>query len=94
LPPRGEREKVELFCAVDTLKSALGGEEATSQPQAINREGMWTTFHRLRQSKLPGLWGQFLHSIGYSSATEEPLFVELVNEVHFEVMIKERYNFP
>ena len=38
------KDKLELFSAeyTDTLKSALEGEEATPQPQAIDREKMWT----------------------------------------------------
>jgi hypothetical protein len=52
---------------------------------------MWTTFFRLRQIKLPDLWRQFLHSVSCGCATEEPLFMELVNEVCFESMIKETY---
>ena len=41
------RDKLELFSAeyTDTLKSALEGEEATPQPQAIDREKMWTQYN-------------------------------------------------
>ena len=45
----------------------------------------------LRQNKLTDLWRKFLHSIGCTSATEEPLFMEYVNEVHFEKLMKEKY---
>ena len=73
------------------MKSALEGEEATPQPQAIDREKMWTQYLILRQNKLTDLWRKFLHSIGCTSATEEPLFMEYVNEVHFEKLMKEKY---
>ena len=41
------RDKLELFSAeyTDTLKSALEGEEATPQPQAVDREKMWTQYN-------------------------------------------------
>ena len=75
------KEGFEAFSVeyVGTLKSALDG-EATPQPRP-DREQMWATFFRLRQRKLPDMWRQFLHSISCESATVEPLFMELVNEV-------------
>ena len=88
------RQKLELFSTefADTMKSALESEQGTSRSQhVIDREKMWTTFFRLRQNKLPSLWRQFLHSISCSSATQEPLFMELVNEVYFENMVKKKY---
>ena len=41
------RGKLELFSAeyTDTLKSALEGKEATPQPQAVDREKMWTQYN-------------------------------------------------
>ena len=41
------RDKLELFSAeyTDTLKSAIENEEATPQPQAIDREKMWTQYN-------------------------------------------------
>ena len=41
------RDKLELFSVeyTDTLKSALEGEEATPQPQAVDREKMWTQYN-------------------------------------------------
>ena len=41
------RDKLELFSAeyTDTLKSALEGEEATPQPQAVDREKTWTQYN-------------------------------------------------
>ena len=41
------RDKLELFSAeyTDTLKSALEGEEATPQPQAVDREKMWIQYN-------------------------------------------------
>ena len=41
------RDKLEPFSAeyTDTLKSALEGEEATPQPQAVDREKMWTQYN-------------------------------------------------
>ena len=77
------RDKLELFSAeyTDTLKSALEGEEATPQPQAVDREHS-IIIMILRQNKLTDLWRKLLHSIGCTSATEEPLFMEYVNEVH------------
>ena len=40
------RDKLELFSAeyTDTLKSALEGEEATPQPQAVDREKMYNYY--------------------------------------------------
>ena len=83
MPPGDEQE---LFSAeyTDTLKSALEGEEATPQPQAVDerRCGHSIIIMILRQNKLTDLWRKLLHSIGCTSATEEPLFMEYVNEVH------------
>lgn len=82
------KEGFEAFSVeyVGTLKSALVDGQATPQPRP-DREQMLATFFRLRQSKLPDMWRQFLHSISCESATVEPLFIE----VCFENMIKERY---
>ena len=78
------RDKLELFSAeyTDTLKSALEGEEATPQPQAIDREKMWTQYNYDLEAEqtLTDLWRKFLHSIGCTSATEEPLFMESIDE--------------
>ena len=52
---------------------------------------MWVQFGVLRQHKLPELWKSFLRAIGCDTASEEPLFMELVNEVVFRRMIKSRY---
>lgn len=87
------KEKFALFSEefTGTLISALG-DEASSK--SIDRAKMWTTFHKLRESKLPALWRSYLKSIGCSSALEEPLFMELVNETFFANIIKQKYAAP
>ena len=79
------------FCTMllETIGSAL--EKDPNSPLSAQKEKMWVQFGVLRQHKLPELWKSFLRAIGCDAVAEEPLFMELVNEVVFERMIKSRY---
>ena len=84
------REKFAVFSAAfaEVISSILGSDE-TSHP-AICRAKMWTTFHTVRENKLPAIWSSFLEGIGCVSGMDEPLYMELVNETYFENFIKHK----
>lgn len=84
-------DKFVLFAAEFTaaISSALESSDASSPYLA--KGIMWMTFHTVRETKLSDLWSSFLPGIGCSNALEEPLFMELVNEIFFENMIKIKY---
>lgn len=86
------KDKFEVFSTAlaEAISSALGSSHEAS-PLSIEKTKMWTAFHRMRETKLPSLWKSFLQNIGCSSALEEPLFMELVNETFLENM---RYATP
>ena len=89
----GNKEKFEVFSAAFTeaISSILGSDGGSSHP-SIDKAKIWTTFHTVREHKLPSIWKSFLKDIGCGSGMEEPLFMELVNEVYFENIIKLRYS--
>ena len=71
---------------LSSLRSPLELKQGATMPQ--RREKMWVHYVELRGTTLRRLWKAFLGKIQCSHVTNEPLFMELMNESIFESLIK------